>query len=125
MSKLAGYSDEDKTLIITLMQIFVNAKMKRRELHKDEAAARTEMPKAFDASKGYVDTVNTELSGYGNYDPADLTRIRAITAQLFVGAIQSGEITYDMELDAVIAFTKKRLRDGIQAVNAVNEYICG
>lgn len=125
MSKLDGYSDTDKKLVVQLMSVFVHAKMERNELAEDEAIIKAEMPKTFDASKTYVDTVNRELGRYANIDPSDLERMRVISARMFQGAVLSNEITHDMTAEEVEKLSKELVRGAVQTVNAVAEYLCG
>jgi hypothetical protein len=125
MSKLNGYSEGDKKLVVNLMQLFVHAKMERNELPEDEEVIKAEMPKTFDASKIFVDTVNHELARYSNFDPTDVERIRVISARMFQGAILTNEITHDMKIEEVEKLSKELLRGSVQTVNAVAEYLCG
>ena len=125
MSKLDGYTDTDKKIITHLMHLFVHAKMERGELPEDEAVIKAEMPKTFVASKMYIDTVNSVMSRYANFDPSDAQRVRAISVSLFQGAIMSNEVTHDMQDQEVERISKELVRDSVQTVNAVAEYLCG
>lgn len=58
-----------------------------------------------------------------HFDDADKQRIKTLATKLVIGQIESGELPLDEEV--IRAAMPRSIKDAIQVVNAINEYLAG
>jgi hypothetical protein len=63
MSKLAGYSEDDKKRITFLMSCLVEGKVSRGEIPKTEEAIKAAMPQALQDAKRVINAAYEFLNG--------------------------------------------------------------
>lgn len=123
MSKLDGYSPEDRKSITSLMSYSVQVQLAHGHIPETDDAVRAAMPAAFEGVKGSVDFLNTSLTQVSGLDSTGLTRVKNLALQLFSGTM--GKCKSTMSAELMLHWMRTCLSDARHTALAVEEYLAG
>ena len=123
MSKLDGYSPEDRKSITELMSFAVQVQFAHGHVADKDDAVRAAMPVAFEGVKGSVDYLNSALAQLPGLDGPAMTRVRNLALQLFAGTMEKCKTPMTAEM--LLSWMRRCLSDARQTNLAVEEYLAG